>query len=478
MKRGFLFFTLLLFFSWLPQGAFAKNPNLNLSLVTATSIQDRLPFEIFTKGHWKPESDAKYVKLHLYFDTEFLLSKIELLSCGENFQEDIGAYINFDGYYGELPGGTALSSYQFNKPVPARSITFNFGMMHSPCIAGVRLFDPQNNLYQIKTPKIVEGTVKASNTLKPVRSYHVMNLFDSRYEYAWATDKKTKGVKLDFQFQKKQTITKLKIWNGYQRSTQHCFSNSRVKSILLEGDQGYRETIKIKDILGPQEIQLPKPFRGKKLRFTVQDVYKGKSYSDLVISELRFHNGEEWFLFNPQPHIQSNTKHFSNLFDKAGLREILNDSLAGEANNEDKKKETEQGIYENQQWKLRLRTDGSFFLEGETYRANSQKEEEVNQKFFALGNYDVRKAKNQSMQLRIFGNLRVYTEVLDMEMDCNGCGKDCNLQGNELASEGRIFQQILKIERHDGSSYRITNQSKKNKLNIKNVMMQIEEDES
>ncbi|EMF79882.1 hypothetical protein LEP1GSC188_1853 [Leptospira weilii serovar Topaz str. LT2116] len=82
----------------------------------------------------------------------------------------------------------------------------------------------------------MEGSVIASDTLSPVSFYDVTNLFDSRYEYAWASDdRKGKGdaVTLDFRFNERQRITKIKIWNGYQRSDQHCYSNGRLKEATL-----------------------------------------------------------------------------------------------------------------------------------------------------------------------------------------------------------------------------------------------------
>ncbi|EMN38243.1 hypothetical protein LEP1GSC085_2342 [Leptospira interrogans str. L0996] len=66
----------------------------------------------------------------------------------------------------------------------------------------------------LKLPNIVEGSVIASETASPVQSYDVMNLFDSRYEYAWASDKKVKELLLILNLKKLKSSIKSKFGTG------------------------------------------------------------------------------------------------------------------------------------------------------------------------------------------------------------------------------------------------------------------------
>ncbi|MBF3368224.1 NADase-type glycan-binding domain-containing protein, partial [Leptospira interrogans] len=151
-------------------------------------------------------------------------------------------------------------------------------------------------------------------------------------EYAWASDDrkgKGVGVTLDFQFSERQTITKIKIWNGYQRSDQHCYSNGRLKEATLTGDNGYNQKIQVQDILGPQEIQLEKPFEGKNLRLTVTDIYAGKMYKGIVLSEIRFGEKKNWILIDPIKRSQSIAESNHLQFTASNLDKILTRGLIG-----------------------------------------------------------------------------------------------------------------------------------------------------
>src|SRR5207302_6829378 len=135
----------------------------------------------------------------------------------------------------------------FDKPLPVRSLTFNFEKNVDLCIAKIRLLDRNSKALEVKTPRVAEGTAIATSTLDPALSYDVMNLFDSRFEYAWASNKQATGVNIKFSFANEETIEKIMIWNGYQRSDVHCQANSRVKTMQLEGDNGYKATVTVAD---------------------------------------------------------------------------------------------------------------------------------------------------------------------------------------------------------------------------------------
>lgn len=409
-------------------------------MVASTATSSNLPFEVFNSGNFQAIAGSRYVKLHIYPDESFKLSRVDVESCGTSWTQPILLFINFNQRISTLKNNGTSASATFNSPVLTRSTTFNFGKNQAPCIKKITYYDENSQVVEVSTPKVVRGSVTANSVLNPKHSYHEMNLFDSRFEYAWSTDKKTTGSELKISFDENQTITQIKVWNGYQRSDQHCFQNTRPKTLQISGDDGYSAQITLRDIMGSQNIPLPKPFTGKNLNLTVSDIYPGKNYTDLVISELRFYNGHDWFMINPLSKIQSTHKEFQSKFSSAGLSQILNQGLVSSTG----------------RWKVRLRSNGSFYIQGE--KESKDTFDYIN----ALGNYDVVSQDASGLTLKIFGFLRIEKEPI--EGDCNGCGKDCNLKNyqNEYLKE-KLFSDTV-IFKKVGDKYHMSQKTKSKNL--------------
>jgi len=456
---------LLLFTAMLASNVYAKDATL--SMVYTNALGNELPFAIFSGKGWSPDSKARYVKVHMYFDEPVVIQGLEIDSCGSRMDPNISVFFNFDQWVmhidpslsGEVPNslhpvqkGNLLVLAGFDKKVEVRSLTFNFERSSGFRICGIHLKDPQGETYNIKTPSLAAGTVEASSTLPPQTAYDPIFLFDSRFEYGWASNKQAKNVSLDFKFDQPHRIEKIRIWNGYQRSVTHCQANSRAKVVRLTGDNGYSEKITIRDILGAQVITLTKPFTGKHLKFDVIDSFLGKSYKDLVISELRFFDGQEWFMLDPTHKLQEGIEANRNLFAKSITSSLLNESFKGYFQNEG---EYYPGVI------LRLRADGSFYI------ANAPDSDPP--EYFALGNYEIKSADaKKGLRLRLFG---LYYES-DMYGDCNGCGRDCNK--NMTSDDGsiqKIFQEFVAIKPATPGKFTIVNESGGKKLHFDKLFL-------
>ncbi len=422
----------------------AQAEELWINMVAATSVEDAPPMGLFAKqpwtiagmlfksGKWQAEKGSTYSKLHLYADREFVFGGVEIKTCGQNLEDQVTVFINFDERVYRLQPAAAGSALRYlaegqDKP-KARSVTLNFGKTHDVCVSAVTLLDANHDAYGIRVPRIVAGKAAASSTTKPVEAYDVMNLFDSRYESGWASNAKSVGERLDFTFDEPQTVTMLKIWNGYQRSDQHCYENVRVKTMDVEGDGGYKTTLEVQDVMGSQDLALPKPFTGKHLRLVVKDAYKGKTYQDLVITELRFFDGKEWFTLDPFPRIRQTAAQNRAAFAKVGLEGALNRELNGRlppVDVDDDDQNSPFVVAAN----FRFRADGSFYFEGndrDGHPTVSGTDRFIN----ALGNYEVRTVTADHIEVRVFGLFR-FREANDHSGDCNGCGRDCNKPGTE-----------------------------------------------
>ena len=94
-----------------------------------------------------------------------------------------------------------------------------------------------------------------------------------------------------------QNISKIKIWNGFQRSTEHFQKNARVKQFEF-GTPGNMSSYSLADDMKPQVIALKQALSGKEFVLKITDIYKGASYTDLVISELMFYTDYGWSIIN------------------------------------------------------------------------------------------------------------------------------------------------------------------------------------
>ncbi len=456
----------------------------SLSMIYTTALQDELPYSIFTKGDWSPDPKARYVKLHMYFDEPIMVKGLTIDSCGTKLSTDLSIFFNFDQWIlrldpkleGEIPSAMypkeragKLVFDDFNTAVEVRSLTINFESNSAFRICGIHLKDPQGQTYRIKTPVLVSGTVSASSVLEPRSAYDPVYLFDSRFEYGWASNQREKDVSLSFAFDAPRRIESIRIWNGYQRSITHCYSNSRVKTIKVSGDGDYSAVISVRDILGSQLIKLPQPFEGKQLKFEVVDAFLGKSYKDLVISEIRFFDGKDWFMLDPSRELKNGIAFNRQQFAKAGVAGMLNDSYTADRSGHETRSVMLQEPVDDSyvSTTLRLRTDGSFYMSG--YFDN---EKDGAAQYFSLGNYEIKAAGPATgLTLRLFG---LYYETEEYG-DCNGCGRDCNkASAPEGVTQQKIFQENLTLKPAKDGKYEVINQSGGKKIKFDKLILRRE----
>lgn len=145
------------------------------------------------------------------------------------------------------------------------------------------------------------GRIEASSSLEPIEAYHPDFLFDSRSEFGWADgneDNTGEGESLSFYFDQIQHIEKIKIWNGYHRSQTHFDQNERAASISFGVEGGEAPVYRLADTRRPLVITLDAPLESQSFALNFLDIYEGTTYKDLVLSELRFFSGEEWFVLD------------------------------------------------------------------------------------------------------------------------------------------------------------------------------------
>ena len=147
----------------------------------------------------------------------------------------------------------------------------------------------------------VRGSVEASSSLEPAAAYGPDFLFDSRLAFGWAdgNDGRTgSGENLTIHFDEPQRIEKIKIWNGYHRSREHFDQNERAEVISFAPAGEDPPVYEIPDTMEPQVITLDYPLEASRYFLDFIEIYPGETYMDLVISELHFFDGDEWFVLD------------------------------------------------------------------------------------------------------------------------------------------------------------------------------------
>ena len=544
LKRLFYLIAIISCFSEAQIYSSSQKNKVQVSMVHSTAIDKTLPFEALAGKKWRANSKAEYVKFHIYLDKSVKVSSVSMDSCAKSFSSKATLFLNFDEKIVslKLSNNDKSLSVNLNKPFLSRSLTLNFKRNKEVCIQNLSVFDEKNRKIEFKLPKVERGAIKVSH--KTGVSYRPMNLFDSRFEYAWSPVPKDRERSLEFQFKRRVSMTGIKIWNGYQRSAVHCVRNGRVKELTITGDNNFKETVKLKDTMKPQVINFTKTFKGKNLKFTVSAVYRGKKFKDPVVSELRFLNGDDSFIIDPLRYMQDIRKENSKTFVSAKLKTFLDKNMQGfsvqgyadlawvKANGGlnlrrkpsvksgkvtllrngtkltilKKKKDVEtigakeghwvnvsagkykgwvfdsfiryqessgDGNQGDSLWTLRLRADGSLYLDGSTSKRDEEMEE--TKVLYALGNFEIIESGKDEIELKLFGLLRTVTKEYYLEeMDCNGCGRDCNKLGRKKKDGSReeVFVEKVKLKYTD-SGYLLINNSKKPILGFRSLLINL-----
>ncbi|HNX58917.1 MAG TPA: hypothetical protein PKK43_07445 [Spirochaetota bacterium] len=165
-------------------------------------------------------------------------------------------------------------------------------------IAKLTLFGSDGAPLDVIPPKIVKGSIKPSSTLAPEEAYNAGYLFDGRRDSGWVEGNKGSGTgeSLNFHFGSDVTISKIRIWNGLLISDVHYSANERVKDFsFFTGSESGAKKYALPDSKKAQTVAMDSPLKGKDFTLRINGIYKGTRYTDTVISELLFNDGNRWF---------------------------------------------------------------------------------------------------------------------------------------------------------------------------------------
>jgi hypothetical protein len=140
--------------------------------------------------------------------------------------------------------------------------------------------------------------VTASSVLKAHGDFHydAENAHDNDARTAWVEGQADAGINAWLEYElppQKPRVTAVILHNGIIASEELWHANGRVKTLLLSVNGVAYRTLVLADSMRQQrfdigEITPPDPNQPLRLRFTILDVFAGRNYQDVGLSELYF----------------------------------------------------------------------------------------------------------------------------------------------------------------------------------------------
>ncbi|MEM9895132.1 MAG: hypothetical protein AAF789_02070 [Bacteroidota bacterium] len=314
-------------------------------------------------------------------------------------------------------------------------------------LSEIKLLGDDDGQMRVIIPKKVNGSIQASSSLKPELAYGTSNLMDSRKEFGWVEGASGNGIgeEIIFEADEDIRITAVKIWNGYQRSPSHFSGNSRLKSFQfgLEDQQG--QSYSLDDTTTPQTVTLGRPITGRRFVLTIEAAYSGSKYRDLVLSELKFFDGETPIMIRTKSEEERITETKAAAENNDLLKTFLDrniDVILLKSEN----KSGEGSYYSEshrQATSLLLRSNNTFVIyEDENYHFEEYIEaegidtgEDTEKQLIADGNWELKETGSDYLEIRIFGKILNTTP-----------GE--NIYGSTSTEEKqRIFQDFLTLKK-------------------------------
>lgn len=135
-------------------------------------------------------------------------------------------------------------------------------------------------------------SVAATSELSERNMIHsAERICDGKLKNAWVEGVSGQGIgeEVTFVFDNSYSFSGMKINAGYQKSKELYYKNSRPKKMKITFSDGSSITVKLKDYYGVQNINFDNRVVADQVTVTIESVYKGNKYKDMVISEL------EWY---------------------------------------------------------------------------------------------------------------------------------------------------------------------------------------
>lgn len=270
----------------------SQSPITLQALVPTSGTRGEALLDGKAKSGWTPEGDSEGEGVLFRFEGEAEVHKVFAQTCG-GMPVFVTPFIN-GAEYEQVSVEAAKTPIATVKGRKVRSVFLRIDDSGAKACLGEVNFVADKKPLEVRAPRGLQATAKASSVLAPADAYHPGYLFDGRLDFGWVEGVKGPGLgeSMALTFTEPVTITALELWNGYQRSDDHFTKNARAKKLTLAVDGAEAIELAVSDTQGSQKLTLPKPVSTKSLTLTVKEAFPGTKYDDLVLSELRVWDAE------------------------------------------------------------------------------------------------------------------------------------------------------------------------------------------
>jgi tetratricopeptide (TPR) repeat protein len=120
-------------------------------------------------------------------------------------------------------------------------------------------------------------------------TYGVDNLFTGDQNTAWVEGAPGQGIGewITVEFDRKRLVRLITVHNGYQKSSDLYYKNSRVRRLRIVFSQGQTRTFALQDRFGPQTMTVEPPIAAYWVQLIIDGIFPGRKHTDTAISKLR-----------------------------------------------------------------------------------------------------------------------------------------------------------------------------------------------
>lgn len=138
-------------------------------------------------------------------------------------------------------------------------------------------------------PAALETAAASASSAAPAAgdvTYDAANVLDGDPTTAWHEGERGSGIDewVEVELAAERPVSRVLVWNGYQRQGRFA-DHARVARMEISVAERVF-TVDLRDLQGPQAVDLPEPVTADRVRLTILDVYPGDRYEDTAISEI------------------------------------------------------------------------------------------------------------------------------------------------------------------------------------------------
>ena len=142
---------------------------------------------------------------------------------------------------------------------------------------------------QARTLPIQDVTASSSHSDDSGISYEAKGLKDRKQATAWfeGDDGAGLGAWFELSLGSSQSVTGLRIWNGYWLTYDMWQRNNRVRDIEVELSDGSKHSFSLTDEMKAEELRFPKAVTTSSIKVRLKGIHSGSTFNDTAISEIQ-----------------------------------------------------------------------------------------------------------------------------------------------------------------------------------------------